>query len=975
MKTNVLACLAVVGLATSVNAQFQNTYGTATDERAESVINTSDGGYLMAGTRNVNGNLQMYLVKVDANGLFQWDSLFGGQGRDTANRVEELPAAAGGGYIVAGETNSSAAGFGAALVRVGAGGNVVWARSYLGTPFVGGAAGPTGLTVCGNGDFVITSRAQITGFVGQGFVLTRTTAAGAVVFSRVYQDSRFGASTWASLTDVHELADRSLVVTGYTSRQGLPDTDTVLARCDAGGNFFISRTLGPAQLADFGTNLVPGVQNTLFVTGQRQNAAGLNNNSFLFRTDINANLAWYRQYQNFLSNNALEVVDTIGSVVVGGTTANLASNGASMLKVGFAGNFTWCSVYGGPGTDIGESVDVTPAGLLSLSGYTNSWGSGLNDYYLVETNSLGQSSEVCETRIDLPQNDVPPPIVNFQMPPQDRPELFQLPWQSTPGNTRRTDACPTPCVRPPGGMWAWFPFDELAGPRANDIVVNNDGFWSGGPTPTPGVVAGALCYDGVNDLVRVPDAPSIDLGTGDLTIDAWVRTTNANGVQIICDKRVNTPRVVGYSMYLSNGQLGFQLADGAGPSGTCACNLTAACTNWGSGVAGFVADGNWHLVAVTVRRGLATGGTFYVDGVAVGTFNPTCRPGNVDNSSPLIIGRRSVSNDGYFNGCLDELEIFKRALTPAEIMGLFTANAAGKCKDTVATNWDIPFCNGQQQVSTYVTICNNHATPQTYVGSFAGLPSGPGCSVAGPTVINSTTTFPITIPANTCLNIPIVIDRPAGLTAAGLTSCYEFTATNVGTGETLVGHGSVQDRRDLCAVLNPVLIGSTLRVPLDTGVGTTIGFSNTSGGAISGQLRLRVIGPDMEGDTIFVSLNGLPPGEPILRSVNFPAGGNGFFDVFVELAVPDVTTTFTILVEGDLDGDGTFEPLTSFNAQGQYVPPCPGDYNRDGSVDGDDVIAFFSDWDNGVDEADVNEDGSVDGDDVISFFIAWDRGC
>jgi hypothetical protein len=54
---------------------------------------------------------------------------------------------------------------------------------------------------------------------------------------------------------------------------------------------------------------------------------------------------------------------------------------------------------------------------------------------------------------------------------------------------------------------------------------------------------------------------------------------------------------------------------------------------------------------------------------------------------------------------------------------------------------------------------------------------------------------------------------------------------------------------------------------------------------------------------------------------------------------------------------------------------CLADTNCDGSVDGDDVIAFFTPWDNGLAEADFNNDGSVDGDDVIEFFGRWDSGC
>ncbi|MFZ4573745.1 MAG: Kelch repeat-containing protein [Phycisphaerales bacterium] len=54
---------------------------------------------------------------------------------------------------------------------------------------------------------------------------------------------------------------------------------------------------------------------------------------------------------------------------------------------------------------------------------------------------------------------------------------------------------------------------------------------------------------------------------------------------------------------------------------------------------------------------------------------------------------------------------------------------------------------------------------------------------------------------------------------------------------------------------------------------------------------------------------------------------------------------------------------------------CTADFNSDGSVDGDDAIAFFVDWDAGDAAGDVNADGSVDGDDVIWFFGRWDVGC
>ena len=59
-----------------------------------------------------------------------------------------------------------------------------------------------------------------------------------------------------------------------------------------------------------------------------------------------------------------------------------------------------------------------------------------------------------------------------------------------------------------------------------------------------------------------------------------------------------------------------------------------------------------------------------------------------------------------------------------------------------------------------------------------------------------------------------------------------------------------------------------------------------------------------------------------------------------------------------------------------YMPGhCIGDFNNDNAVDGDDVIAFFTDWDANAIAADVTGDSAVDGDDVIAFFEHWDSGC
>ncbi|MFZ4573870.1 MAG: PQQ-dependent sugar dehydrogenase [Phycisphaerales bacterium] len=117
-------------------------------------------------------------------------------------------------------------------------------------------------------------------------------------------------------------------------------------------------------------------------------------------------------------------------------------------------------------------------------------------------------------------------------------------------------------------------------------------------------------------------------------------------------------------------------------------------------------------------------------------------------------------------------------------------------------------------------------------------------------------------------------------------------------------------------------------------------------------------------------------------------------------AIPDVCQPLSTL---DCDGDGTedWAAITSgaapdcnanlrpdscdiaigasLDTDQNGVPdecdPCLADYDDNGGIDGDDVIAFFADWDNGILAADVDGSGGVDGDDVILFFTQWDSGC
>ncbi|HXO20328.1 MAG TPA: LamG domain-containing protein [Thermoanaerobaculia bacterium] len=199
-------------------------------------------------------------------------------------------------------------------------------------------------------------------------------------------------------------------------------------------------------------------------------------------------------------------------------------------------------------------------------------------------------------------------------------------------------------------------------------------------------------FDGATTYVESPSSIVTNFGPADIlpicsgsysscrgnfSIDAWIRVDPLGStVMTILDKRTGSPPAIkGYHLFVLLGTedcVGLQLADGAG----------SGLSNYHSPGMPTLTDGNWHHIAVTVRRTEQAGIRWYHDGVLIGVSDPTDRLGSLESNSPLRIGTRTADPTltGWFKGDLDELEIFNRVLTPEEVATIFTAGASGKCK-------------------------------------------------------------------------------------------------------------------------------------------------------------------------------------------------------------------------------------------------------------------------------------------------------
>ncbi len=121
------------------NERWNRTFGGAEGnhayaDAANSVQKTEDGGYVLAGKTGSYGAgfFDAWLIKTDKNGIEQWNRTFGGKGDDEAYSVQQTP---DGGYVIAGTTDSYGAGNDAWLIKTDENGNEEWNKTFGGSGY------------------------------------------------------------------------------------------------------------------------------------------------------------------------------------------------------------------------------------------------------------------------------------------------------------------------------------------------------------------------------------------------------------------------------------------------------------------------------------------------------------------------------------------------------------------------------------------------------------------------------------------------------------------------------------------------------------------------------------------------------------------------------------------------------------------------------------------------------------------------
>lgn len=284
---------------------WTKTFGGTNHDAGNSVQQTTDGGYIIAGsTRSYGaGNSDVYLIKTDATGDTLWTKTFGGADYDYGNSVQQTT---DGGYIIAGSTPPLDAG-GAGdiwLIKTDSSGDTLWTKTY------GGIHTDFGYSVQQtiDGGYIIVGYTNSFGAGNDDVWIIRTNSSGDTLWTKT-----FGGSYYDEGRSVQQTTDGGYIVVGSTNSYGAGHYDIWLLRTDSSGDTLWTKTYGGIH-QDFGYSVQQTTDGGYIVGGEMQTNSADTANVYLIKISSESGIE--ENQDNIVRNKQIVTIIFAGPLVL-----------------------------------------------------------------------------------------------------------------------------------------------------------------------------------------------------------------------------------------------------------------------------------------------------------------------------------------------------------------------------------------------------------------------------------------------------------------------------------------------------------------------------------------------------------------------------------------------------------------------------------------------------------------------------------
>lgn len=404
LLTSFLLYTSCICFSQAPTIQWQKTYSGSDDDQARAIQQTKDGGYIVAGfSKSTNGQVtghhggsvyDYWLVKTDVSGNIQWQKSYGGTNFDIANSVQQTT---DGGYIIAGGSSSQngditfTGGYRRNdywIVKTDATGNIIWQKT------LGGSGSDVAQSVSQtiDGGYIIagssySTNGDVTGNHGnQDYWIVKLNANGGLVWQKA-----LGGTGSDVATSAQQTADGGYIVCGFTSSNNgnvtgnHGATDYWVVKLNSTGNLLWQKTYGGSS-SDDAYSIKQSADGGYFVAGQSSSTDGNvtgNHGSAGDYWVIKLNAAGSLLWQKALGGTDYDIAFNLsltndGGCVVAGTARSVDGNITKprgdydywLTKLNSSGTLNWQLSLGGSDYDEAYAVQQTADSGYVVAGFT-----------------------------------------------------------------------------------------------------------------------------------------------------------------------------------------------------------------------------------------------------------------------------------------------------------------------------------------------------------------------------------------------------------------------------------------------------------------------------------------------------------------------------------------------------------------------------------------------------------------------------
>ena len=228
------------------------------------------------------------------------------------------------------------------------------------------------------------------------------------------------------------------------------------------------------------------------------------------------------------------------------------------------------------------------------------------------------------------------------------------------------------------GVVGHWPFDDTLEDNSGSL---NNGVAKGDAHLVSSQMTKSLKLDGAGDYVTVNDKWNLQLD-GAFTLSAWIKldTLYPDGSWTRILEKGTSPGEKYWMFYIkSSKKIGFGFINSEDVS------VLTSKTDW--------QVGKWYHIAGTYDpKGGSNNMKIYVDGVLNNQATKTGSP--VANTKPLLIGAKSTTDTDFWEGGIDEVSIYRKALTATEVASLYKSPYVSLPRGTNIITWKVTADNG-----------------------------------------------------------------------------------------------------------------------------------------------------------------------------------------------------------------------------------------------------------------------------------------